>query len=233
MSGKSPDRRLFRRSLKTYGAYLANDRGIGHGFWVFHGVNYLADFPFRGIYHGDTVYRGAIFSHILSHHMVDGALTPIGRQCLVWASAQPRELYRATVYVKTFAKKYGCNPYEPDSPYLEVAILAMARVMTDCTRGWGVTKPPSPTDYYRDPKEYTKDLNRAMKTVLACDPRTRDGWEFWADLHRQTIAKYGLPPGVKPFRLEYRERKNGGYLLGTGDLRGYKTKDRIWSPTHR
>jgi len=219
-----PNHGPFERDFRTYAAFAANDRGLGHNFWLFHGINYLSDYPFRGIYQGDQVYRGMIFSHVMSTHLVDGKLTQRGRECLVWASATPPELYRAMLYIKSFAKKYKCNPYKPDIPYVEVAVKALAKMMEACTQGWGCTEPPTPRDYYRHPQRYGNEIRRAAKTVLEHDPRSRYGWEFWANLHRETIAKYGLPPGVPPFRLEYRERKSAGYLVGIGDMTGHQTK---------
>lgn len=216
-----PNHGPFERDLRTYAAFAANDRGIGHNFWLFHGINYLSNYPFRGIYRGDQVYRGMIFSHIMSTHLVGGTLTQLGRECLVWASATPPELYRAMTYIKAFTRKYKCDPYLPDIPYVEVAVKAMASIMERSTQGWGETTPLTPHDYYRNPQSYEREIRRAARNVQEHDPRSRYGWEFWANLHRQTIAKYGLPPGVQPFRLEYRERKCGGYLKGVGDLRNH------------
>ena len=214
----------FERDLRTYEAFAANDRGIGHNFWLFHGINYLSNYPFRGIYRGEQVYRGMIFSHIMSTHLVGDTLTQRGRECLVWASATPPELYRAVAYVKAFVKKYRCDPHKPDIPYVDVAVHALASMMEGSTRGWGGTEAQHPKGYYRDPLRYDEEIRRAAKTVLEHDPRSRYGWEFWANLHRQTISKYGLPPGVPPFRLEYRERKYAGYLVGIGDMTGHQTK---------
>jgi len=98
----------FERNFRGYAAFAANDRGLGHNFWVFHGINYLSGYPFRGIYRGDQVYRGAIFSHIMANHLENGALTQLGRECLVWASATAPELFRAMAYIRAFAKKYKC-----------------------------------------------------------------------------------------------------------------------------
>lgn len=219
-----PNRGPFQRDLRSYKAFAANDRGIGHNFWIFHGINYLSNYPFRGIYKGDQVYRASIFSHIMSTHLEGDNLTQRGRECLVWASATPPELFHAMSYIRSFVRKYGCDPYSPDNPYVEVAVLAMARLMESSTQGWGATTPQPPPDYYKDPKRFADQFRRAAKAVLEHDPRSRYGWEFWANLHREAIAKYGLPPGVPAFRLEYRERNNGGYLVGIGDLRGHKSK---------
>jgi hypothetical protein len=215
---------FFERDIRSFEAFAANDRGIGHNFWIFHGINYLSDYPFRGIYRGDQVYRGMVFSHIMSTHMQGDTLTPRGRECLVWASATPSELFRAMLYTKTFAKKYGCDPYEPDVPYVGVAIHALAKLMVESTHCWGQGEPLHPKEYHKDAKRFGGEIRRAAKTVLEHDPRSRFGWEFWANLHREAISKYGLPPGVAPFRLEYRERNCGGYLVGIGDMRGHQTK---------
>lgn len=212
-------RGFFERSPRTYEAFAANDRGIGHEFWLFHGINYLSSNPFPGIYHGDRIYRGMIFSHIMEEHLdANGVLSERGRQCLVWASTLPRELFRAAQYIKTFARKYRREPLEPDDPYVERAVVAMAEVMEAATKGWAQSTPPSPRDYYRDPVHYDREMRRVKWAVLECDPRTRKGWEFWAEQHRQTIARYGLPNGVAPFRLEYRERNGRGYLQWIGRL---------------
>jgi hypothetical protein len=61
-------------------------------------------------------------------------------------------------------------------------------------------------------------MNRAGKLVLSYNLSTRKGWEFWAGVHREVIKKYGLPDGVKPFRLDYKERNNRGYLMYVGRL---------------
>jgi hypothetical protein len=209
----------FERSMRTYEAFAANDRGIGHDFWLFHGINYLSDNPFPIIYRKGYVYRGKIFTHIMDAHLDGtGALSERGRQCLVWASTLPRELYRAVVYVKGFAHKYKRNPLLPDDPYVEAGMLAVAEVMETATRGWGQTEPPEPRDYYRDPVNYDREMRRVRRALLECDPRTRAGWDFWAERHRETISRYGLPAGVKPFRLDYRERRDRGYLVGQGRL---------------
>lgn len=219
-----PNHGPFERDLRTYKAFAANDRGIGHNFWLFHGINYLSNYPFRGIYQGDQVYRGMIFSYIMSNHLDGDSLTPLGRECLVWASATPPELFRAMSYIKAFAKKYRCDPYKPDIPYVGLAVGALAKIMVASTRGWGETEAQHPKGYYRDPRRYDEEIRRAAKTVLEHDPRSRYGWEFWANLHREAQAKYGLPPGVPPFRLEYQERRHAGYLVGIGDMTGHQTK---------
>jgi len=206
--------------MRTYEAFAANDRGIGHDFWLFHGINYLSGNPFPGIYAGDQVYRGRIFSHIMESHLdSNGALTERGRECLVWASTKPPELYRAVVYIKTFATKYRRDFLLPDDPYVKVAVEAAASLMLSATEGWGDVKAPTPKEYHKDhPRQYSKQLVRAADRVVEFDPRRRKGWEFWAELHRKTIAALGLPKGVEPFRLEYRERNGRGYLRHTGRL---------------
>ena len=221
-------RGLLERPIRTFEAFAANDRNIGHDFWLFHGINYLSGNPFPGIYRGDQIFRGRIFTHIMDAHLdAEGALTPRGRECLVWASTLPRELYRASVYVKAFARKYKRDPLKPDDPYVEMAIVAVAELMVAPTSGWGRKDPPTAREYYFRPSLlYHWQIARAAKNVLRHDPRSREGWAFWADLHRRTIEKYGLPPGVEPFRLDYKERNNGGYLVGMGDIRGHKTKVR-------
>ena len=212
-------RGYFQRSMRTYEAFAANDKGIGHEFWLFHGINYLSDNPFPGIYRKDQVYRGRVFTHIMEAHLDEtGALSETGRQCLVWASTRPRELYRAAVYVKGFAHKYKRDPLKPGDPYVKEAVLAVARVMEEATKGWGQTEPPEPRDYYRDPVNYDREMRRVRWALLECDPRTRKGWDFWAERHREAIARHGLPPKIKPFRLEYRERNDRGYLVGQGRL---------------
>lgn len=202
----------FSTSLKTYEAFAANTRNQGHDFWTFHGINYLSDKPFPGIYRGDRVYRGAIFDHILANHFVNGALTPQGIRCLVWASATPPELYRSVVYVRGFVRKYKRDPLGPDDPYVKVAINTVTDILVGCTKGWGETKTAKITEYHKYPKVYTRDMKRASVKVIEHDPRSRGGWEFWADVHRKTIETYGLPIGVKPFRLEYRPMKVAGYV---------------------
>jgi hypothetical protein len=205
--------------MRTFEAFAANDRGIGHDFWLFHGVNYLSNNPFPGIYRGDRVYRGRLFSHIMEKHLdTEGFLSERGRQCLVWASTLPDELFRASAYVKAFSRKYGSDPLSPNDPYVETAVLAMARVMESATKGWGKTEPPAPREYYRDPVRYGREMGRVRRAVLECDPRNRGGWEFWVDVHKYALAQYGLPPGVAPFRLEYRERNDRGYLRNTGRI---------------
>lgn len=221
-----PNHGPFERDLRTYKAFAANDRGIGHNFWLFHGINYLSNYPFRGIYRGDMTYRAKIFSHIMFNHLEGDTLTQRGRECLVWASSTPSELFRAVSYIKAFAKKYRCDPLKPDIPYVEVAVQALASMMERSTQCWGAPEAPHPKDYYSDPKRFGEEIRRASKTVLEHDPRSKYGWEFWANLHRETIAKYGLPQGVPPFRLEYRERRHAGYLVGIGDMRGHQTKFR-------
>lgn len=206
--------------MRTYEAFAANDRNIGYEFWLFHGINYLSDNPFPGIYKKNQIYRGRIFSHIMEKHLdANGALTERGRECLVWASAKPPELYRAVVYIKTFATKYRRKFLLPDDPYVKVAVDATVALMLSITSGWGETEAPSPKEYYKEsPRQYHRQLLRAADRVVEFDPRRRKGWEFWAELHRKTIATLGLPKGVEPFRLEYRERNNGGYLRNTGRL---------------
>lgn len=211
--------------MRTFEAFAANDRGIGHEFWLFHGINYLSGNPFPGIYKKDRIYRGRLFSHIIDVHLdARGLLSERGRQCLVWASTLPRELYRASAYVKAFARKYKRDPLSPEDPYIEVAVLAIARVMERATKGWGQTEPPEPRAYYRDPVHYDREMNRVRIAVLECDPRTRDGWEFWVDVHKDALARYGLPPGVAPFRLDYRERNDRGYLRNTGRIEEKRRK---------
>lgn len=34
--------------MRTYEAFAANDRNVGHEFWLFHGINYLSGNPFPG-----------------------------------------------------------------------------------------------------------------------------------------------------------------------------------------
>lgn len=218
----------FQRSMRTFEAFAANDRRVGHEFWLFHGINYLSGNPFPGIYKGDQIYRGTIFSHIIDRHLdASGALTVTGRECLVWASTSPRELFRASLYVKAFTRKYKRDPLKPDDPYVEMAVAAIAKVMVAPTEGWGRTDPPTPQEYYYRPSDvYGWQISRAAKNVVLHDPRSRKGWEFWAELHRQAIEKFGLPLGVQPFRLDYKERDNGGYLVQIGDLKGYKTRVR-------
>ena len=212
-------RGFFERSFRTYEAFAANDRGLGHEFWLFHGINYLSDNPFPGIYRGDQIYRGMIFTHIMESHLdANGVLSERGRQCLVWASTLPQELFRAATYIKTFARKYRRDPLQPDDPYVEMAVVAMAEVMENVTKGWGQPTAPTPRDYYLDPVYYDREMRRVRWAVLECDPRTRNGWEFWAEQHRKTIDRYGLPQGVQPFRLEYRERNDRGYLRNTGRI---------------
>lgn len=213
--------------MRTYEAFAANDRGIGHDFWLFHGINYLSDNPFPNFYRKGFLYRGRIFTHIMEAHLDEtGALSETGRQCLVWASTRPRELYRAVVYVRGFAHKYKRNPLKPNDPYVKDAILAVAKVMEAPTRGWGQTEAPEPRDYYRDPMTYDREMRRVRGALLDIDPRTRAGWEFWAVRHRETIARYGLPHGVQPFRLEYRERNDRGYLKHTGRLEERRQRER-------
>ena len=214
--------------MRTYEAFAANDRNVGYDFWLFHGINYLSGTPFPGIYRGDQLYRGNLFSHIMGAHLdSEGALTKRGRECLVWASASPKELYRASLYIKTFARKYKREPLQPNDPYVEMAFVATAGLMEAPTSGWGQKEPPSVKEYYHNSAmHYRWQIARAAKNVVLHDPRSRRGWAFWAELHRQAIEKYGLPPGVKPLRLEYKERNNGGDLVQIGDLRGYKTKVR-------
>lgn len=215
----------FQRSMKSFAAFAANDRGIGYEFWLFHGINYLSECPFPGIYSGDQIYRGMVFTHMMEKHLdANGVLSERGRQCVVWASALPDELFRAAAYIKAFAHKYERNPLEYGDPYVRVAVEAMAAVMSSAMDGWGESDPPSHRVYYRYPAKYHRNMRRVRLAILDHDPRSRNGWEFWADRHRQTIETYGLPPGVKPFRLEYKERNNGGYLRHTGNLRGHKTK---------
>jgi hypothetical protein len=222
----TPKHGPFARDLRSYAAFAANDRGIGHNFWLFHGINYLSNYPFLGIYHGEEVYRWEIFSHIWATHMEGNQLSRRGRECLVWASATAPELYRAMVYIKAFSKKYRCDPYLPYIPYVDIAVCALARIMEESTSGWGSTDPLTPTAYYSDFRKYGDGVRKAAKSVLEHDPRSRFGWEFWANLHRDAISRYGLPPGVQPFRLDYRERKSGGYLVGIGDMSGHQTKFR-------
>jgi hypothetical protein len=205
--------------MRTYEAFAANDRNIGHEFWLFHGINYLSGNPFPGIYRGDQVYRGSLFSHIMEVYLdAEGFLSERGRQCLVWASTFPQELFRASAYVKAFSRKYKRDPLAPGDPYVEVAVLALARVMESATKGWGETEPPTPSNYYRDPVRYDREMNRVRLAVLECDPRTRNGWDFWAERHRDALDRYGLPPGIEPFRLDYRERNDRGYLRNTGRI---------------
>lgn len=211
--------------MRTYEAFAANDRNIGHEFWLFHGINYLSGNPFPGIYSGDRIYRGRIFSHIMEVYLdSEGFLSERGRQCLVWASTLPEELFRASAYVKGFARKYGVDPLAPNDPYIEIAVVSMARVMESATKGWGKTEAPNPRDYYRDPVHYDREMRRVRMAVLDCDPRTRKGWDFWAERHREALARYGLPAGVEPFRLEYRERNDRGYLRNTGRLEERRKK---------
>lgn len=208
----------FERRIRTPEAFAANDRGIGHDFWLFHGINYLSGNPFPGIYKGETIYRGALFSHILAKHMDGNNLTERGRGCLIWVSMTAREMYRAVEYVKTFALKYKRNPLLPDDPYLLVSMEAMAGILVEAVDGWSQTDPLPTQEYYFHHRRFDWDIRRAARNVLRYDPRTRHGWEFWAGLHRKTIARLGMPPGVKPFRMEYRERNDRGYLVQIGWL---------------
>jgi len=202
----------FERPIKTFSAFTANDRNIGHNFWIFHGINYLSGNPFAGIYQGDQIYRGTIFTHIMGAYMVGNVLSHQGQKCLVWAGTRPQELFRASLYIKAFVRKYKRHPLMPDDPYIKIAVEATAELMVAGTKNWGQTEPPVVTDYFRNRRHYDREMSNAARNVLAHDPRTRYGWAFWSNLHRQTIATLGLPPGVKPFRLDYVERKDRGHL---------------------
>lgn len=219
-----PKTPLLGRTLKSFAAFAANDRGQGHEFWLFHGINYLSDNPFPGIYKGDKIYRASLFAHIMAKHMEGDHLTERGQECLVWASTNPKELFRAVAYIKGFARKYKRDPFLPDDPYVRVAVETTAKLMVAATKGWGNTDPLIPKDYYAYHRRYSLDIRKAATNVLRYDPRTRRGWEFWADVHRQTIAKYGLPPDVEPFRLEYKERNDRGYLVHTGWMEEVRQK---------
>ena len=214
--GVPQKRKPFHAPLKSLAAFRTNDRGIGYDFWLLHGVNYLSDNPFPGLYRGDQIYRSVIFSYITEKYLVGDVLTPQGRKCLTWASTLPDELYRSVLYVKAFARKYKRDPYQPNDPYVRVGIETVATLMVSGQTDWGKGY-DTVEDYYRRYQgRYNRDMSRAAKAVLAKDPRTREGWEFWADIHRLTIKVLGLPPKVKPFRLEYVERKDRGYLVGQG-----------------
>ena len=210
--------------MKTYEAFVANDKNRGYDFWLFHGVNLLSGNPFPGIYRGDQIYRGAIYSHIMEKHFVDGKLTPRGIECLVWAGSKPKELYRSAVYTKTFAHKYKRDPRAENDVYVRVAVEAIARIRAESTDGWGSEEPVNPVAYFSYGRTHRKLYTKASAAVLSLDPRTRVGWEFWAQLHRETIARYGLPKNVEPFRLDYQPRKDRGYLLWTGKLEGAPLK---------
>lgn len=202
----------FQRSIKTFDAFAKNDRGIGHEFWLFHGINHLSGCPFPKIYQGDIPARGLIFSHIMSAHLDKNQLTQRGRECLVWASASAKELFRAVTIIKAFAakyRKYWDSPLAPknaDFIYERVAVETLAKLMTDGPKEWGALKPPSPETYYQTGKAYDSEMSQAAYSVTIVDPKTRDGWEFWANIHRQTIKTYGMPAGLPPIQLEFKER---------------------------
>jgi len=211
--------------MRTFEAFAANERGIGHEFWLFHGMNYLAGNPFPGIYKGNQIYRGMLFAHIMAKHVdPDGKLTEPGRKCLIWISTTPKELYRAVVYIRAFVRKYQRDPHIPGDPYVRIAVDAMARVMIEPTKDWGQTEQLPLRDYYLYWHEYDLSVRRAKNNVLRFDPRTRRGWMFWADVHREALARYGLPPGVPMPRLEYRERQDRGYLKHTGRIEDKRKK---------
>lgn len=203
-----PLRNPFERSMRTFAAFEANDRGIGYNFWIFHGINYLSNNPFPEIYQGAQIFRGTIFSHIMEHHLTGNVLTQRGRECLVWAGSSADELFRAVLAIKAFAAKYNRRAVTFNDPYVRVAVEACVGLMVGGTQNWGVTEPPDPATYYQQPQYHRTEMSGAARNVLAHDPRTPKGWTFWADLHRQTIATLGLPPKVKPFRLERHERKD-------------------------
>ena len=104
--------RPLERYIKTYAAFTANDRDIGYEFWLHHGFNYLSGNAFPDLYKGGRIYRSALFAYVMANCLgKDGNLSPPGRKCLMWISAYPEELFRASLYIKAFARK-SSNEYK-------------------------------------------------------------------------------------------------------------------------
>jgi hypothetical protein len=163
----------------------------------------------------------------MEHHLdKQGRLDLVGRKSLMWVSTQPKELFRAAVCIRAFVRKYQRNPHSPNDPYVGVAVNALAELMTGTLTDWGHTEELHPKEYYRYRYRYHLAVQKTRTTLLEYDIRTRKGWEFWANVHREAIAKYGLPPGVPMPRLEYRERNDRGYLKYNGRIEEKKRRER-------